>query len=150
MAHHTTNSQVAGGITTTVCLAQCVMMMAGSSFLINDPVFAGHSYQSFVEDFSPPVSQFSPKNSKASSVLAFLKGPIQPLRPRHRTRRRSWQARIQEKAALSCWRRRRPHAIGRRWSSATPVIAVPTTVLATVVREVERGGWGRGIPPPLH
>jgi len=38
MAHHTTNSHMAGGITKTVCLAQCVMMMAGSSSLVNDPV----------------------------------------------------------------------------------------------------------------
>ena len=90
------------------------------------------------------------QNSKDSSVLAFLEGPIQPLRPRHRTRRGSGQARVQEKAALGCWRRRRSHAIRRRRGSATSVIAVPATVLPAVVGEVEGGGGGRGVPPSLH
>ena len=48
MAHHTTNSQVAGGITTRIRLAQSVMMMmaGSSSSYVNDPVMAGFSHQS--------------------------------------------------------------------------------------------------------
>ena len=101
-------------------------------------------------NLSPPV--FTKKTSKVSSVLAFLKGSIQPLRSRHRTRRWSRKTGVEEKAALSCWRWGGPHAmIGRRWSSpATPVVAVSPTVFPAVVGEVEGGGWGRGIPPSLH
>ena len=144
MAHHTTtNSHMAGGITKIVCLVQFVMMMmAGSSSLLNNPLL----WRTYC--------------ISSSSVLSFLKGPVQPLRTRHRTRRGSRKTRVEEKAALSCWRRRRPHAIammiGVRWRGppATPIIVItvipPTVLLPAVVGEVEGGGGWRGVPPSLH
>ena len=75
------------------------------------------------------------------SVLSLPKRLIQSWRPRHRTRRRSRQAGIQEEAPLGCWRR-------RVWGRPTaPVVTVPgQTILPTVVGEVEGGGGGRGVP----
>ena len=82
------------------------------------------------------------------SVLSLPKRLIQSWRPRHRTRRRSRQAGIQEEAALGCWRRRVSAEVVGGWGRPTaPVVTVPgETILPTVVGEVEGGGWGRGVP----
>ena len=82
------------------------------------------------------------------SVLSLPKRLIQSWRPRHRTRRRSRQAGIQEEAPLGCWRRRvSAEVVGGRGRPTAPVVTVPgQTILPTVVGEVEGGGGGRGVP----
>ena len=81
------------------------------------------------------------------SVLSFPKGLIQSWRPRHRTRRRSRQAGIQEEAPLGCWRRRvSAEVVGGGGRPTAPVVTVPgETILPAVVGEVEGGGGGRGV-----
>ena len=82
------------------------------------------------------------------SVLSFPKRLIQSWRPGHRTRRRSRQAGIEEEAPLGCWRRRvSAEVVGGGGRPAAPVVTVPgETILPAVVREVEGGGGGRGVP----
>ena len=103
-----------------------------------------------IESFSVLFRMSSPEVHILSkvSVLSLPKRLIQSWRPRHRTRRRSRQAGIQEEAPLGCWRRRvSAEVVGGRGRPAAPVVTVPgETILPTVVGEVEGGGGGRRVP----
>ena len=115
------------------------VIKAGSSVDVNDCWIISV----LLRMFSPEVHILS-----EVSVLSFPKRLIQSWRPRHRTRRRSRQAGIEEEAPLGCWRRRvSAEGVGGGGRPAAPVVTVPgETILPAVVGEVEGGGGGRGVP----